>query len=143
VNTDSSVNVVVFEVLIGRRLEKLLGEGPTKAADGIRRVWGDVSAGFGVRPADVRRVYTQWEPTPDDRAFLADEFPPAVRVSFSFRRPPARRNWGEATPEFGRAVEEFERVYCAAAVEPVARRPWWQYWDWPGEANKPFTGEPV
>jgi hypothetical protein len=148
VNTDSSVNVVVFEVLIGRRLEKLLGEGPTKAADGIRLVWGELAAGFGVRPGDVRRVYAQWEPTPADRAFLAATFPPAVKVSYSFRRPAAGRDWGEGTPEFAREVEEFERVYSATGVAEVGaqrrrpRRPWWQYWDWPGEANNPFTGEP-
>jgi hypothetical protein len=139
------VNVVVFEVLIGRRLEKLQGEGSTKAVDGIRQVWSELVAGFGVRPADVRRVYAQWEPTPDDRAFLAAEFPPAVKVSFSFRRPLARREWGDGTPEFVSAVEEFERAYHATDIEQVERdrrRPWWQYWDWPGEAVNPFKGEP-
>jgi hypothetical protein len=144
-NTDSSVNVIVFEVLIGRRLEKLLGEGPTKAADGIRRVWGELAAEYGLCPSDVRRVYIQWEPTLDDRAFLAAEFPTAVKVSYSFRRPSARRDWGKGTPEFGRAVEEFERVYYATGVERRRRprQPWWQYWDWPGEENNPFTGEPL
>jgi hypothetical protein len=154
VNTDSGVNVVVFEVLIGRRLETLPGEGPTRAADGLRRAWEQLAAGFGVRPVDVRRVYSQWEPTPDDRAFLAAEFPPRVKVSYSFRRPPSRRDWGKGTPEFGRAVDEFERASdelerasSAAGVAEVGarrhrpRRPWWQYWDWPGEGGKPLTGE--
>jgi hypothetical protein len=151
-NTDPSVNVVVFEVLVGRRLQKLLGEGPTRAADGIRRVWEQLVTGVGVRPADVRRVYAQWEPTPDDRAFLATEFPRRVRVSYSFSRP-GRRAWGGATTEFIRAVEEFElardeseRVVSAvtsAAVETRGRRPWWQYWDRPGGANNPLAGTPA
>ena len=149
-NTDSSVNVVVFEVLIGRRLEKVLGEGPTRASDGIRRVWDHLAATFGLRPSNVRRVYAQWGPTPDDQAFLAAEFPQRVRVSYSFRRPPARRDWGNPTKEFIRAVDEFERQYNATGVAQVGRRGrrpwwrrWWRYWDWPGEANNPFTGKPL
>jgi hypothetical protein len=101
-NTDRSVNVVVIEVLLGRRLEKLLGEGPTKAADGIRRVWGQLAKEYDLKPEDIRRVYVQWEPSPEDRAFLATEFPAGVKVCYSFPRPHARRDWGEATPEFGR-----------------------------------------
>jgi hypothetical protein len=131
-NTDSSVNVVVFEVLIGRRLEKLLGEGPTKAADGIRRVWDDLAATFGVNPASVRRVYSQWEATPEESEFLAAAFPPSIKLAYSFRRP-AARDWGEATPEFARVVEEFERLRFASGAQKRGRgrprRPWWQYWD--------------
>jgi hypothetical protein len=155
-NTDRSVNVVVIEVLIGRRLEKLLGEGATQAGDGIRRVWDQLAADYDLRPADVRRVYSQWEPTPADWAFLAAEFPPGVKVSYSFRRPSARRDWGQGTPEFGRAVDDFwraweerERVNSATGVAeagtrpPRPRRPWWQYWDWPGEGGNPLTGGPL
>ena len=155
-NTDYGVNVVVFEVKVGRRLEKVLGECSARAADGVREVWGELAAGFNLRPAAVRRVYCQWEPTPDDQAFLAATFPPAVKVSYSFRRPPARRDWGnKPTEEFGRAVDEFWRVWAereratsstgiaAAATRPRRpRRPWWQYWDWPGEGNNPLTGKP-
>jgi hypothetical protein len=152
-NTDSGVNVVVFEVLIGRRLQRPFGECSTRAVDGLRKVWGELAAGFNLRPAGVRRVYSQWEPTPDDRAFLATEFPTKVKGSYSFRRPPARRDWGKGTPEFGRAVDEFWRVWeerergssADGVAEPMPRlrRPWWQYWDWPGEGNNPFTGKPL
>jgi hypothetical protein len=132
-NTDSSENVVVFEVLIGRRLQKLLGEGSTTAVDCIRRVWDELTSAFGLRPEGVRRVYSQWEPTPEDRAFIAAEFPPSVKVTYSFRRPPVH-DWGQATPEFVRVVEEFERQRFSRGVERVrqrgkSRRPWWQYWD--------------
>jgi hypothetical protein len=152
-NTDPSVNVVVFEVKIGRRLERPLGECSTRAADGIRTVWGELAAD-GLRAADVRRVYSQWEPTPDDRAFLASEFPAGVRVSYSFRRPAARRDWGKGTPESVRAVDDFWRTWeerervnpagvaVAGARPRRPRRPWWQYWDWPGEGNNPLTGKP-
>jgi len=154
-NTDSGVNVVVFEVKTGRRLEKVLGECSTRAKDGFREVWGELVAAFGLRAAGVRRVYAQWEPTPADRAFLAAEFPRGVKVSYSFRRPASRRDWGGATPEFGRAVDDFwrawearERVNSATAVAEAGtrlrrrRRPWWQYWDWPGEGSNPLTGGP-
>jgi hypothetical protein len=151
-NTDRSVNVVVIEVLLGRRLEKILGESPTKAADGIRRVWDQLAREYDIKPADVRRVYAQWEPSPDDRTFLATEFPAGVKVCYSFPRPSARREWGEATREFERAVDDFWRVWedrervnsATGVVEARARphrprRPWWQYWDWPGEGTNPLT----
>jgi hypothetical protein len=155
-NTDSGVNVVVFQLKIGRRLDTVFGECSTRAADGIREIWAELAATSGFRPADVRRVYAQWEPTPDDPAFLAAEFPAAVRVTYSFRRPPSRRHWGKGTPEFGRAVDDFwraweerERVLSATGVAATGtrprrrRRPWWQYWDWPGEGSNPLTGGPM
>ncbi|OWK45763.1 hypothetical protein [Fimbriiglobus ruber] len=148
-NTDSGVNVIVFEVLISRRLQPMLGECSTRVTDGLRKVWGELAAGFDLRPANVRRVYSQWEPTPEDRAFLASEFPPAVRVSYSFRRPPCRREWGRPTEEFVRAVdaferalEEHERAANGGAKVGAQGRPWWQYWHWPGEGNNPFIGKP-
>jgi hypothetical protein len=155
-NTNYGVNVVLFEVEVGRRLEKVLGECSTRDAGGLRKVWGELAAGWNLRPAAVRRVYCQWEPTPDDRAFLAAVFPPAVRVNYSFRRPPARGDWGnKTTEEFGRAVDEFERAWeererassstgvLAAESRPRRpRRPWWQYWDWPGEGSNPLAGGP-
>jgi hypothetical protein len=134
-NTDSSVNVVVFEVLMSRRVEQLLGEASTKVKDGIRRVWVQLAADFGVQPSAVRRVYSQWEATPQDRAFLAAEFPPTVKVSYSFPRPPARHDWGRATPEFACAVDAFDRRRFGRQLEKSgrgggrSRRPWWQYWD--------------
>jgi hypothetical protein len=134
-NTDSSVNVVLFEVLIGRRLEKLFGEGATRAADCIRTVWEEVATDFGARSADVRRVYSQWEPTPGDRTFLAAEFPPTVLLSFSFRRPATRREWGKWTPEFDCVVGGFEQRRFSTGLEKAGQRrgrsqpPWWQYWE--------------
>ncbi len=144
-NTDSADNVVVFEVLLSDRLEQLLGEGPTRATDGIRRVWDHLADAYGLRSVDVWWVYSQWEPTPEERAFFAAEFPPTVEVSFSFRRPPARRDWGNGTLEFTRAVDEFEQAYYATRNTEAGAglRPWWQYWEWPGEGKNPFTDAPV
>lgn len=129
-NTDCGVNVVVFEVLVARRLQPILGECATRAADGLRKVWSELAVGFNLHSKDVRRVYSQWEPTPDDRAFLATEFPRAVKLSYSFPRPSSRRDWGERTPEFEQAVDEFEHVrFTAESRKERSHRPWWQYWD--------------
>jgi hypothetical protein len=134
VNTDSSVNVIVFEVLIGSRLERLLGEGPTRIADGICRVWEDLAQTFGVSPEGVRRVYSQWEATEEDKTYIAATFPPSVELAFSFRRP-CPGQWGDCTAEFARVVEEFEKLRFGTEVKQGeqgnrnARRPWWQYWD--------------
>jgi hypothetical protein len=129
-NTDSSTNVVVFELLIGRRLNKLLGEGPTKAADCIRRVWNDLAKEFDIQPQGVRRIYSQWEFTAEDRAFIAAKFSANVKIAYSFRRPP-QCDWGQATPEFIRIVDEHDMQRFARGVQRrrrKSRRPWWQYW---------------
>lgn len=75
-NTDHGVNAVVFEVKVGRRLEKLLGERSARAADGLGKVLGDPAVGVDGHPAAVRRVYCRWEPTPCDRTFLTAMFSP-------------------------------------------------------------------
>jgi hypothetical protein len=56
-NTDAAVNVVVFEVDMGGRLESRLGQGPTRAGDCVRQIWADLCAKEALRPQSVHRIY--------------------------------------------------------------------------------------
>jgi hypothetical protein len=72
---DAAANVVVFEVEVEGRLETRTGQGPTRAGACIRQVWTDLSAKEPLRRERVRRIYSEWEPSAEDRAFLEATFP--------------------------------------------------------------------
>jgi hypothetical protein len=55
-----------------------------------------------LRPEGVQRIYSEWEPSPEDKAFLDAAFPKHCQVTFSFRRPVTAAGWDEAM----RHVEE-------------------------------------
>jgi hypothetical protein len=111
-SADASANVVVFEIEVGGRLEKRIGQGPTRSGDCIRRVWTDLSANEPLRPEGVRRIYSEWEPSAGDKAFLDATFPEQCQVTFSFARPATAAGWDEAM----RQVEEQIRRATAGRV---------------------------
>jgi hypothetical protein len=113
-NADAAVNVVVFEVEIAGRLEQRLGQGPTRAEDCIRQAWADLRAREPLPPQGVRRIYSEWEPSAEDRAFLDATFPAECQVTYSFRRPATAAGWDEAL----RQVEEQIRQ---AATEQLVK----------------------
>src|SRR5207302_199352 len=83
-NADPAVNVVVFEVAVGGRLEKLVGDGPTRVDDCVRAVWHALAAEHGVKPGDVRHLYSEWEPSAADKTFIDATFPSNLEVTYSF-----------------------------------------------------------
>lgn len=95
---NASVNVVVFEVEHQGKLDKFVGQGPTRADDCVRQVWLELSAREGLRAEGVKRIYSEWEPSEQDKAFLDATFPAEVEVMFSFARP-AADGWDEALQE--------------------------------------------
>lgn len=113
-NADATVNVVVFEVEIGGRLEKRLGEGPTRADDCVRQVWGQLSADGALRPEGVRRVFSEWEPSAGDRAFMESTFPKGCEVLFSYRRPVTEAGWDEALRQ---AEEQIRQATAKKAAD--------------------------
>jgi hypothetical protein len=123
-NANPSVNVVVFEVQVGDRLEKLVAEGPTRSADCVQRAWSIVGEMNGLLPTNVRRVYSEWQPSPEDLAFLEANFPLAA-VSYSFKRPPADK-WDQAMAQAGRTIGR--GVGQAAASNSRSAKKWWQFW---------------
>lgn len=122
-HSDPSVNVVVFQVLTDTGTRELVGQGPTRAADGVRQAWARVREQHDARAEDVRQVYSEWEPSPEDKAFLDATFPPNVEVSFSFRRPPDD-DWEQAMKDAEaqvREAAEAEEVTPGGELLPVLR----------------------
>jgi hypothetical protein len=123
-NANPSVNVVVFEVQLGDRLEKLVAEGPTRSADCVKRAWSIVGEMNGVLAKDVRRVYSEWQPSAEDLAFLEANFPQAA-VTYSFKRPRADQ-WDQAMAQAGRTIEQAVGQGAALGSRPAKK--WWQFW---------------
>ena len=85
-NADPTVNTIIFEVKRLLKTEKFIEQSPTQAHDGIRAAWRAVQRKTSARPAQVSRIYSEWEPSPAESAFLSATFPGAG-VYFSFSRP--------------------------------------------------------
>jgi hypothetical protein len=95
---DPSMNVVVFEVRRGLKLDKLVGEGRTRDPHCISGVWSELQRKHGVKASKVRRVYAEWQPSSEDAAFLRQQFRPDLEVTYSFERP-ADQQWDKAFEE--------------------------------------------
>jgi hypothetical protein len=102
---NASVNVVVFEVEHQGKLDKFVGQGPTRADDCVRQVWLELSAKNGLRAEGVKRVYSEWEPSEQDKAFLDATFAAEVEVLFSFARP-AAGGWDQALQEVEKQIRD-------------------------------------
>jgi hypothetical protein len=105
-DTDAAVNVVVFHIEVEGRLETRLGKAPTRDDDCIRQVWTDLRAKESLRPEGVRGIFSEWEPSAQDKAFLDATFPEQCKVHFSFRRPTTAAGWDEA---MGQAAAEIRQ----------------------------------
>jgi|ERR1043165_221146 hypothetical protein len=122
-NADPSVNVVVFEVSVNGSLEKLVGDGPTRADNCVQVVWKALATEHGVRPSGVRRIYSEWDPSVEDKAFIDATFGANVEVTYSFPRP-SSNDWDRAMREVAATIE-------AAGKKQEDARPrksWWQFW---------------
>jgi hypothetical protein len=122
-NADPSVNVVVFEIALAGRLEKLVGDGPTRADDCVQRVWKALAVQHGAYPSDVRRIYSEWDPSPEDKAFIDATFPAELKVTYSFSRP-APDGWDQAMREVAATIESAAK----RRADPPPQKSWWQFW---------------
>ncbi|HET6251685.1 MAG TPA: hypothetical protein VFE47_28630 [Tepidisphaeraceae bacterium] len=120
-SADPTWNVVVFEVAVGRTLDKLVGHAPTRSAQCVQTVWRELSQTNRVSPQAVQQLYSEWEPSAEDKAFIEATFNPQIRVTFSFARP-ADGNWDRALREAAQKIDK-------AVNTPVkSRKPWWRFW---------------
>ena len=85
-NIDPSVNVVVFELNRNGKTETVMAQGNTKAADCVQKVWLELKQKHRITEAEVNQIYSEWEPSADDIAFIEQIFP-KIKVSYSFERP--------------------------------------------------------
>jgi len=121
-NADPSVNVVVFEVAINGRLEKLVGNGPTRSPNCVQLVWHALAAEHGAPSSAVRRLYSEWDPANEDKAFISATFPEELELTYSFARP-ADGDWDQAMREVAATIEAAGKKKNAAPTKS-----WWQFW---------------
>ncbi|MGL4553778.1 MAG: hypothetical protein ACRC33_21655, partial [Gemmataceae bacterium] len=118
---DPSVNHVVFQLRTDAGPAERAADAPARADDCVRQAWAAVAGRDGARPEDVRQVYSEWEPSDADKAFLDATFPPDTQVSFSFPRP-AEGGWDAALAEAAATVRAaLDRDRPAAKLMPVLR----------------------
>jgi hypothetical protein len=122
-NADPSINVVVFEIAIDGRLEKLIRDGPTRSANCVQLIWQALEEEYATHTRAVRRLYSEWDPSDEDKAFIRATFPAEVEVTYSFARP-ADNDWDRAMREVAATIEEVGEKQNARPP----RRSWWQFW---------------
>ncbi|PPK65181.1 hypothetical protein V5P93_003618 [Actinokineospora auranticolor] len=118
-NNDVTVNVIVFQLREG---EPALANVPTQADDAVRLAWAHVSTERGITPADVTAVYSEWQPSDEDNAFVAATFP-GVQQTYSFARP-APDGWEAAFTEARRVMVEAARQQAQETGEELLPLVW-------------------
>ncbi|GAA2597350.1 hypothetical protein GCM10010399_29990 [Dactylosporangium fulvum] len=104
---DPSNNLVAFR--LRQDEHPAVGRGRTRDDDAVRQAWREVQRSHGATGVDVVELYSEWEPSAADLAFIEDEFPSA-RLTYSFSRPETG-DWDAALAEAHRAMAsaEFDR----------------------------------
>jgi hypothetical protein len=84
---DPFVNVIVFELKSAGAPTRYVKEGVATAQDSIRQAWFAAKEEHALQESDILRVYTDWEPSPEDSHFMTNAFPDSTTLTFSFERP--------------------------------------------------------
>jgi len=84
--SDPSINIVVFAVTLNGKLERLVGESKARAPHCVQSVWEKLKKQHDLTERNVSEVYSEWEPSATDVAFIEQHFPD-IKVAFSFSRP--------------------------------------------------------
>ncbi|MEV0567561.1 hypothetical protein [Dactylosporangium sp. NPDC050588] len=113
-NADPQVNMVAFRLHPQGRVAT--GRARTRDDDALQQAWNTVRQETGATPADVTRVYSEWQPSAADSAFAAATFP-GVELSWSFRRP-AADGWEAA---FADVARQIERALTKTRMEQTAK----------------------
>ncbi|MFB9185764.1 hypothetical protein ACFFX1_47225 [Dactylosporangium sucinum] len=104
---DPSSNLVAFRLAGVER--PAIGQGRTRDDDAVRQAWREVQRAHRATGAQVVELYSEWEPSAADLAFIEHEFPEA-RLTYSFDRP-RDGDWDAAFADAHQAMAkaEFER----------------------------------
>ncbi len=117
-DTNPEVNLVVLEVLEDGRPTRYLGHAPTRQANCVELVIEELISTAALRPADVTDIYSEWQLSDADAAYLA-RYMPNARVTWSFSRP-ADGNWEGA---FAVARRKMDKSMASGPEEKRGR--WW------------------
>lgn len=120
-SADANFNVVVFSVVLNGETFEVVGHAPTRADNCVRSCWAAATAQRGIKPSDVQKIYSEWEPSELDKAFLDATFAKDLKVSYSFDRPSTDEGWERAIREAQQTIQN------RLDKKPPAKR-WWEFW---------------
>jgi hypothetical protein len=103
-NIDPTMNLVVFEVKHNNKVERFTAQGATKDANCIKKAWESIRQQQSLQPTHVSQIYSEWQPSDEDKTFLEKTFDKA-KVSYSFERP-SDGNWEVAFAKVREIIEQ-------------------------------------
>jgi hypothetical protein len=112
-NIDPSINHVVFEFEHRGGRETGIASVPTRSNAFVRIAWQQVSKESSIRESDVRRIYSEWEPSKDDLNFIHRTFP-NPEVTHSFSRPLSDEHWEAALAKAAQTIKQVAEDKAAA-----------------------------
>lgn len=104
-STDPSTNMIAIEVR--GHSEPFVVSGPTRDEDCVQRAWYAVPVDHRSEGRNVTRIYSEWQPSAADAAFIERAFPEAA-VTYSFERP-GPDGWEAAFAEVRAVIEQAGR----------------------------------
>jgi len=107
-NNDPRINFVVFDIGTAANTTTKVHAVETRSENGIETAWRAV-AGEGMEASKVVRLFSEWQPTPSDQAFITTHFP-GVALTHSFPRPEQEEGWEAAFAEAAAAMEKAQQT---------------------------------
>jgi hypothetical protein len=117
-NTDVSRNMVVFVLKQKRKEQQAISYGPTRADDCVQQAWSKVQRENGAATKHVTALHSEWEPSPDDIAFIRKNFPKA-RFTYNFSRP-GPQGWDAAFAAARQTIEESAAAHAKQKMDQIS-----------------------
>jgi hypothetical protein len=119
---DPAMSVVVFQLASPEGPIERATHGPAQDDDFLAKAWATIAQRDGAQPGDVRRVYSEWEPSDADKAFLDATFPIGADLTFTFRRPQTAEGWPAALAEAQATIQSaLDAAPAVGELLPVVR----------------------
>ncbi|HQR08233.1 MAG TPA: hypothetical protein PLN21_15505 [Gemmatales bacterium] len=96
IDSDTTQNVVIFIIKMDGKLVERLARGTTRSNNCIRQVWDALCLMEQLRAKCVYQIYSEWEPSAKDKAFIDATFQRNCVVEFTYKRPTSSEGWDKA-----------------------------------------------
>jgi len=107
-NNDPAINHIVFEVNTPEGTETKVQPVDTRNENGIEIAWRELEK-QGTAAAEVLRIYSEWEASASDLAFVKGTFKAGIDTSYSFPRPDDEDEWDAALAKAAESIEAARR----------------------------------
>ena len=93
VNPESCIVVFKYKKLF--RTDTTVHSIPTRDHNCIQQAWSAAVQETGIKPSQVKRIFSEWSASPADESFLREHFP-QLEFSYTFDRPESEDGWEAA-----------------------------------------------